>query len=178
MGYGLGILLEVGGVNRTVSVGGGKFFGAWRFAGCVCGLVLCALPLNVFAVLGGSEASVQTDQAHMQASLKSSMSGAYHVHEMQTPSGIVVREYAADGTVFAVAWSGPWRPDMEQLLGSYFETYRQALAAQSGARHGRRPVHIALPGLVVNMEGHLRSFRGSAYIPDMLPQGVAAKEIR
>lgn len=166
---------------KIVSVGDGRKCGkkGW-FAVRVCGLVFCALPLNMFAVLGGSEQSVQSDQAHMQASMRSSSSasGAYHVHELQTPAGIVVREYAAGGTVFGIAWEGPWRPDMQQLLGSYFETYQQALEAQSGVRHGRRPVHIALPGLVVNMEGHPRSFRGSAYVPDMLPQGVAAKEIR
>ncbi|HTS34127.1 MAG TPA: DUF2844 domain-containing protein [Candidatus Solibacter sp.] len=166
-------------MKRTVSICCGATFGATgRFAVCLCGLVFCGLPLNLFAVLGGSEASVQTDQAHMQASLKSSNTGPYRVHEMQTASGIVVREYAAGGTVFGVAWEGPWRPDMQQLLGSYFEAYQQALEAQSGVRHGRTPVHIALPGLVVNMGGHMRSFRGNAYIPDMLPQGVAEKEIR
>jgi Protein of unknown function (DUF2844) len=137
-----------------------------------------AISTPVFAVLGGSEASVQTDQVQMQASLRSTHVGAYTVHELRTPTGIVVKEYAASGTVFAVAWQGPWRPDMRQLLGSYFDQYEQALEAQSNNRPGRRPVHIQLPGLVVRMAGHPRSFTGQAYVPDMLPQGMSGEEIR
>ena len=146
----------------------------------VLGLALLALsiPTQVFAVLGGSEASVQTDQTHMQASLRSSRANAYTVHELRSASGVVVREYASAGTVFAVAWEGPWLPDMTQILGSYFETYQQAMWAQSGVRGGRRPVHVELPGLVVKLSGHPRSFSGHAYVPDMLPQGTLPEEIR
>jgi Protein of unknown function (DUF2844) len=149
---------------------------------CIGMIALIAATLAIstpaFAVLGGSEASVQTDQVQMQASLRSTRVGAYTVHELHTPSGIVIREYASGGTVFAVAWQGPWRPDMRQLLGSYFDQYEEGLQAQSGNRPGRRPVHIELPGLVVRMAGHPRSFTGQAYVPDMLPQGMTAEEIR
>jgi uncharacterized protein DUF2844 len=141
-------------------------------------LLTLAMPVHLFAVLGGSEASVQTDQTHMQASLRTTQSGAYAVHELHGPSGVVVREYASEGTVFGVAWEGPWLPDMHQLLGSYFESYQKALQAQSGGRNGRRPIHVELPGLVVNVAGHPRSFHGRAYVPGMMPQSVKAEEIR
>lgn len=137
-----------------------------------------AIPAHLFAVLGGSEASVQTDQMHMQASLRTTQSGAYAVHELHGPSGIVVREYASGGTVFGVSWEGPWLPDMHQLLGSYFEAYQKALQSQGGGRNGRRPIHVELPGLVVNVAGHPRSFHGRAYVPTMIPQGIKAEEIR
>ena len=141
-------------------------------------ILLLMIPTQVFGVLGGSEASVQADQAHLQASLQSTAGARYTVHELRTPTGVVVREYVAGGTVFAIAWKGPWPPDMNQLLGSYFATYQQVLQAQSGNRPVRRPIHIQLPELVVRANGHPRSFIGHAYLPDLLPQGVKPEEIR
>ena len=142
-------------------------------------LACVGLPKHAFAVLGGSEASVQTDQVHLQAALRSTRAAGYTLHELRTPTGTVVREYASGGTVFGVAWEGPWPPDMQQLLGTYFEPYMQALQSQTqnGGR-GRHPLHVELPGLVVNISGHPRSFHGQAFVPDMVPQGVKAEEIR
>ena len=141
-------------------------------------ILALGLPAKSLAVLGGSEASVQTDLVHMQASLIRTNAGQYTVHELHAPTGTVVREYVAGGTVFAVAWKGPWPPDLQQLLGSYFDSFQQARQTQSGSRPGRRPIHVDLPGLVVNLAGHPRSFTGQAYVPAMLPQGMSAKEIR
>ncbi len=138
-----------------------------------------AIPTNLLAVLGGSEGSVQTDQVHMQAALRSTQAGNYTVHELRAPTGIAVREYASGGTVFGVAWDGPAPPDMQQLLGSYFDSYMQAREqqAQNGAP-GRRPVNVELPGLVVHISGYALHFHGQAFVPDMVPQGVKAEEIR
>ena len=138
-----------------------------------------AIPAHVFAVLGGDTNSVQADQVHMQGSLRSTRAQAYTVHEIQAATGTTVREYISpSGTVFAVAWKGPWPPDMRQLLGEYFDQYTQAAEVQSNARTGRRPLHIELPGLVVHVGGHPRSFAGTAYLPDRLPHGVSAEELR
>jgi hypothetical protein len=135
-------------------------------------------PGTSFAVLGGSEASVQEDQAHMQASLKNTHTNAYTVHELQLPTGTAVKEFAANGTVFGVSWKGKYPPDMQQILGSYFETYQQSLAAQNQNSRGRRPVHVETPGLIVRVSGHIGSFQGQAYVPDILPQGMKAEDIR
>lgn len=143
-----------------------------------CAALAMVIPSTAFGVLGGSEASVQADQSRMQAQVQTSRVGAYTVHELQGPSGTVIREYAANGTVFAVAWEGHWPPDMQQLLGSYFETYRQALQAQTEKSRGRGPVYIEVPGLVVNAGGHPRSFKGRAFVPEMVPQGMKAEAIR
>jgi uncharacterized protein DUF2844 len=97
------------------------------------------------------------------------------LHELQTPSGVAVREFVSpSGKVFAVAWHGPSRPDLKQLLGSHFEEYRQALQARSSRRG---PVFIQLPNLVVQLGGHMRDFMGRAYLPDQLPAGVRAEDI-
>lgn len=158
---------------------GPKWRGKRHLAIMVFSLLSLAIPVHVFAVLGGSEASVQTDRVHMQAGLRSTSAAGYTVHELHAPTGIVIREFVSGGTVFGVAWEGPWPPDLQQLLGSYFEPYRQAREqqAQSGPA-GRRPVHVELPGLVVNISGHPRSFRGQAFVPELVPQGVKAEGLR
>jgi hypothetical protein len=156
---------------------------SWRLLaiGAALSVVSGALPAS--AALGGDRASVQADQLHLQGSLRTTAGAAYTMHEIQGVSGTVVREYvsaagASAGKVFAVAWQGPWRPDMRQLLGSYFEQYLQAAKTQSTARIGRRPLMIDQPGLVVQLGGHPRAFTGRAYVPQMLPSGVRAEEIQ
>jgi hypothetical protein len=103
---------------------------------------------------------------------------AYDVHEIKAPGGTVVNEYVSPaGRVFAVAWHGPFVPDMQQILGAYFQQYSAAL--QSQPRHyGHRPLNIQEPGLVVQTGGHMRAYSGRAYVPEMLPQGVKADEIK
>jgi Protein of unknown function (DUF2844) len=140
-------------------------------------LVFSASPL--WAGLGGDAASVQADQVHMQGTQRTTATSDYSVHEIQTASGTVVREYvSANGKVFAVAWQGPWRPDLRQLLGSYFDRYLQAAKARTDARAARSPLHIEQPGLVVHSEGHVRAFVGRAYIPELLPSDIKVEAIR
>lgn len=154
-----------------------------QFAGAALALAIVCIALPAWAALGGDIASVQADQVQMRGSLRTTVAASYTVHEIQGASGTVVREYVTSsgtsaGKVFAVAWQGPWPPDMRQLLGSYFDQYMQGAKAQSGARMGRRPLMIEQPGLVVEMGGHPRSFVGRAYVPEMLPAGVQAGEIQ
>ena len=135
--------------------------------------------LPAFAGLGQDVGSVQSDRAHMQGALRVTQAQAYAVHEIQSPSGIVVREYvSAAGKVFAVAWQGPWPPDMRQILAGYFEQYHSAAQAHQNSRMGRRPLVIQQPGLVMRSGGHMRSFAGHAYVTEMLPQGVDAETLQ
>ena len=132
-----------------------------------------------WASLGGDAASIQADQVHMQGNRRTMAAESYTVHEIQANSGTVVREYVSpEGKVFAVAWHGPWMPDMRQILGSYFDQYARANQSQSGARMRRGPVVIDEPGLVVQIGGHPRAFAGKAYVPEMLPSGVRAENIQ
>jgi hypothetical protein len=90
----------------------------------------------------------------------------------------MVREYVnSSGTVFAVAWDGPWMPDLRQVLGDHFDQYQAAMRAPK-TRAARGVVSITQPGLVVQMSGHARAFTGRAYLPTMLPQGVRLEAIR
>jgi len=140
-------------------------------------VLLLALPGRMMASLGGRADSVQADQIHLQASLRTVAAQGYTMNELHAPTGMMVREFVSPaGVVFGLAWEGPWFPDMRQLLGSHFEEFTQALS-QNGS-HGRRPIEVTLPTLVVHIAGHPRHYAGQAYLPDMLPQGMKAEEIR
>jgi hypothetical protein len=128
------------------------------------------------AVLGDTAASVQADRARMNGTLRTVEKGRFAIHEIETAAGTSVREYVSPaGVVFAVTWAGPSLPDLRQLLGLHFETYTRAVKAQ---RAGRGPVSVREPGLVVQSGGQMRAFFGRAYVPSMIPPGVAADEIQ
>ena len=143
-------------------------------------LLFCVLAVMSFparAVLGDGAASVLNDQARMKGSLRSVDAKAYVMHEITADTGTLVREYVSPGgVVFAVAWEGQFPPDFQQLLGPYYQQARRATAQQE--RHGRAPIFVDTPSLVVQQSGHPRSFHGQAYIPQLIPQGVKASDIR
>ncbi|HET7206560.1 MAG TPA: DUF2844 domain-containing protein [Terriglobales bacterium] len=133
--------------------------------------ILALFTLPVFAALGRDASSVRDDQAHMKGALRvANTTNSYTVHEIQMPSGTVVREFVSPaGKVFGVAWQGPWLPDFRQILGDFFEP---AMSSRDN-RRGRGPVTVRQSGLVFQSAGHMRAFFGRAYVPSMVPQGVS-----
>jgi Protein of unknown function (DUF2844) len=139
-------------------------------------LLLLAVSGAAQAELGGSVASIAADQAHMNAQRRILSAQQYTVHEIQTVSGTLIREYvSAQGLVFAVSWQGPLMPDLQQVLGNHFADYQ---AAAQNQRAGLGASAVQQPGLVVQSGGHMRAFFGRAYIPQLLPANVAVDEIR
>lgn len=137
---------------------------------------------SAHAVLGGDLASVEADRVHMSVKQAArqvpSLTASYTVYEITLPSGTMVRQYVstAGGVVFAVAWSGPFIPDLQQLMGSHFSTM---LARQAGeVQAGHRFIRQQHSDLVVESGGHPRSFMGRAYLPQALPAGMALQDIR
>lgn len=142
-------------------------------------LATLAIPLSAQASLGGDAASVHADQMHFQSVLRSTANSAYTVQELKAPTGVMVREYVSTaGKVFAVSWQGPVRPDLQQLLGSYFQTFIQAVHAQKPSRMKRAPLVINQPGFVFAMGGHMRWIVGRAYDPTLVPANVQMEAIR
>jgi len=128
------------------------------------------------AALGAGEASIEAERQQWQANRASHEQRAYTVHELTTPNGATIREFAGpDGVVFAVSWSGPFLPDLRTLLGVHFESL------QSAARTAH-PAHSKLlldrTDLVIHSEGRLRAFAGQAYLPGLVPTGVDPTELR
>ncbi|MFM0345617.1 DUF2844 domain-containing protein [Paraburkholderia sp. RL17-347-BIC-D] len=110
----------------------------------------------------------------------SAASASYTVSQTTLPSGTVVSEYISAGnTVFALSWEGPTMPPLKTLLATYFPTYVQALTdahATQGGGYGPAVVHQS--ALVVETGGHMGAFVGRAYLPQALPQGVSADDIK
>jgi hypothetical protein len=143
-------------------------------------LLLATLPGRAAAELGGTLATVDTDRVKMQgALLRIAQTGPFAMHEIRTAAGTNVRQFISpSGTVFGVAWDGPWQPDLHQLLGPYFDRFTQAAQVVRHARKGRGPLSIRDGDLVVDISGHPRAFVGRAYLAPLLPQGVDPSSIK
>ena len=101
----------------------------------------------------------------------------YTVNTTTLTTGTTVHEYVgADGTVFAVSWSGPFLPDLHNLLGDHFNTLTSAAASQS--RAGRSQLHINRPDVTIESTGHMRAYAGRAWINAKLPAGFNAQDIQ
>jgi hypothetical protein len=142
-------------------------------------IVAIVLPFSVRASLGGDMSSVQDDQAKLQGTLRATGNETYNVQEIQTPNGIVVREFVSlSGNVFGIAWQGRTHPDLRQVLGAYYDPYMKAVQAQRAQRHGHGPLLIEQPGLFVQIIGHMGALTGRAYLPQNLPPGIRPEVIR
>jgi hypothetical protein len=154
-------------------------FSTWRHG---VGAMITALGLiaasPVHAALGGPRDSVEADRAHMAARMQSTYTAAYTVQTLMPDNGDTIREFvAADGTVFAIAWTGPARPDLRQLLGDRFDT----MQADNGNRAGRvrrGPLTVDRGDFILRTGGHSGAFWGLAYLPGSLPAGVKLDELR
>lgn len=155
------------------------FFGssAKRTARGILVFAIVGLTSPGWAALGDNSASVHADSLHMNGALHSTSTARFTVQEIRTAGGQTIREFISPGgSVFAVAWDGPTTPDLQQLLGSYFEQFRQASEGRQPQPGG--PLSIETPTLVVQQSGHLRAFRGRAYLPQALPSGVQSSEVQ
>ena len=141
-------------------------------------LLLCQVP--AYANLGGDAQTVNADREVMRGQLRSTLMQQYDLHEISTDVGTVVHEYVTrEGKVFAVTWSGPLPPNLQQLFGSYFEQYQAAAAASAQIHPGmHRQLSIAQPDLVVQSLGRMRAFHGKAYVPSLVPAGVSVVDLQ
>lgn len=112
----------------------------------------------------------------MSAQHAASSRSGYTLHTLTVPGG-VVREYTgADGKVFAVSWQGQARPDLRQALGPYFEKLNAENPPRTrGGRH--TPLTASRADLIVRSGGHSGAFWGVAYVPGMMPAGVAPTDL-
>ena len=130
-----------------------------------------------FATLGEDISSVGFDQVQIKAQLRILPGQSYSVHELRAPTGTTIREFVSPGgTVFGIAWQGPFSPDLRQLLGTHFEEYVQA--SQSPSSRVGRGIHVETDDLVVESSGHMRFIVGRAYLRSKLPSGVSADALR
>jgi hypothetical protein len=134
-------------------------------------------PTVASASLGNKLPTIEADRAHLSASINTEASGPATIHTLTSPNGGIVKEYgAADGTIFAVSWKGPARPDLRQLLGDRFST--MASMPRPGRRYMRRVVTMQRPNFVILSQGHPGAFFGFAYDPSLVPSGFSLDALR
>ena len=136
-------------------------------------IVVSALALSApaHATLGGKAATIDTDRSRLNARMASRAEHTtFTIHEMTQDNGTVTREFVRpDGTVFAVSWQGPQRPNLRQLFGdSYFTRFQSDNKTNPRIRM-RRALASNHSDFVVRTGGHSGAFWGFAYLPQTAP---------
>ncbi|WP_232316421.1 DUF2844 domain-containing protein [Candidatus Burkholderia verschuerenii] len=103
--------------------------------------------------------------------------GLVDYRETTDAHGIVVRQYVdSSGAVYAISWHGPAMPNVQALLGAYFERFRSGASATVGDA-GLHASRVADGDLVVENRVRLRQFSGRAWLASALPAGVSSSDI-
>lgn len=142
-------------------------------------VAVLALSMNAgWAGLGGQPANPgpRARAAHAGASAAAPVA-TFTDLVRQLESGTTVHEYVgANGAVFAVSWSGPYVPDLKELLGVHFDAMVEH--ANKSARAGRSQLVLKRSDLVIVSGGHMGAFQGRAWLPAQLPAGFTPGDIK
>jgi hypothetical protein len=138
--------------------------------------------LAAVLVSGGSWAGLGAAPGHWPAQAAAARSSnvstglaGYTVVQHQLDSGTLVQEFVdGSGTVFAVSWSGPFLPDLKELLGVHFDAMA-AQGASQGAEHSRLAVRTS--DAVIVSTGHMGALEGRAWLPSRLPPGFDVRTL-
>jgi len=143
-----------------------------RFTWLMAATFVMLVPHIAQASLGGSVDTITRDQSRMSVRMHAvAQSGAGNRHTLSLANGGEVREYTnAAGTVYAVRWNGPGKPDLETLLGVHFATMQSdnPVTARRGMR--RAPV-VNRADVKIVTGGHAGAFWGYAWLPLQAPGG-------
>lgn len=139
-------------------------------------VVLGSVP--AWATLGQYEGSVSVDQQNLRSQDRVQSYQTYKVHQLTTANGTVVREFISpNGMVFGVAWQAPFMPDVKQLLGSYVNSLQNATPADTRV-HDRRAMVVKTSDFIYVSGGHMRFYRGHAFVPSLVPSNVSVEVVR
>lgn len=147
--------------------------------GITCAVIALCSSSSAFAVLGQRSDSVTQMATRMKAKIKaaSTTSSSWTAQDLVT-EGTTVREYLnSDGVVFAVAWQGVLEPDLSSLLGDYYTEYSQALRSTARSPMTKRNLNVETNRVKVKRFGHMRSWHGLAYLPNLVPAGVSVEDL-
>jgi hypothetical protein len=131
-----------------------------------------------WAALGSTPANLGPQAAAAQTSAASTGQATYTVLRQLLDSGTTVNQYVdGRGVVFAVTWSGPFLPDLKEILGPYFQTMT-AQAANGRARQQHSRLMVREADLVVVSTGRMGAFEGRAWLTSKLPAAFDTKDLR
>jgi hypothetical protein len=141
-------------------------------------LLSLLLGANAFAALGEQATTIVADSGKLSAKQKNAdVFSKYSVQELTSDANTIKEFVDNNGVIFAIAWRGIDNPDLSVILGSYYAAYKLDEAAKPKV-HGRHEFQIKRENLVVQKWGNMRSLRGRAYDPSLIPAGVSINEIK
>lgn len=133
---------------------------------------------QAFAALGDREDSIGSDKSKLRAASQNYRKhDLYSEHTLSGPMNTVTQFVSNDGLVFAVRWEGVTKPDLSVLLGSFYEEYND-INSQRARMSTRAPVEVKTSKIIVRKSGHMRAWRGFAYILDHVPAGVRLEDLQ
>jgi len=130
------------------------------------------------------EVSAQQVKSQTNSNLKisqkvSSLGVSYSVQETEQEGQLMKEFVNSDGVVFAVSWKGLGPPDFSDILGKYYKDFQAQSQSNSLLQaHSRNRMNIKTTDIVVRNSAHGSSMRGLAYVPALLPAGVAVEELK
>lgn len=139
---------------------------------CILSLGSLLLPAISSAELGGNTESIFSEQKVFNSQLSNTQQSGVVVYTHRLPSGIILQEYlSANGTIFAVTWSGPSLPNLEVLLGTYFKDYLVAI------KESRRAVYLNNENIIIQSSGMMGAFQGFAFLTKQAPAGFTPNNL-
>jgi hypothetical protein len=131
---------------------------------------LASLLFIGFIALGASQANAtlslgsQVTQASAPAGVVAlrATQGDWTTEDVpQTLQGVTATAYInTAGVVFAVSWTGPYKPDLKALLGPFFPQMTASIGGTSTA---------STADFVIVSTGHMRHFQGYALLKSQMP---------
>jgi len=139
-------------------------------------LMLMMGSLPAWAALGGDVASVTSDVQVLRGQHTMVAKTGFTLHQITSSDGSVVNEFVSPaGTVFGISFQSHTMPNLQQLLGSYMTNFQQGQRTQHVRR---RSVTIQGDNFVFSSVGYMRSFRGRAYVPGLVPANLTPEVVQ
>ena len=140
-------------------------------------ILLCLLLAARFALAALADQPTDATNPSVQTTQASTSAGVPYTDVSRTlRNKTQVHEFAdATGTVFAVSWAGPFKPDLKALLGRHFAELKNGEGERTGNRSRQR---LDTGDMVVVSTGHMGAFEGRAWLPSRLPAGFDPEEMK
>ena len=136
-------------------------------------LMLSIGSVPAWAALGDTVASVDSDTQALHGRHVLIAKAGYNLHQITLKDGGVIKEFVSPaGMVFGISWTGPFAPNLQQLLGTYLTHYQQGQVVQHVPR---RMITIHGDNFVYTSSGTMRNFRGRAYVPGLVPAKISRR---
>ncbi|MGF6603946.1 hypothetical protein P3T23_008701 [Paraburkholderia sp. GAS448] len=141
-------------------------------------IALCATAMFqvAHAELGGTATFTQPANKTIQPV---EQTGLFRVRSTIDDGGTTINEYAStSGQVFGYTWQGPTMPDLQTLLGKYYDSYRVGTTPDATTPRNLHASRVTRPDVIVESGGQMRSYAGRAWLPGALPAGVFPDDLR